>query len=150
MCIEPISTTPSLPIAARSPSDCFDAAIEALVTLDEEGFITIRGRAKRFAKIAGEMISLAAVEAAIARLLDKPECEAVVTALADPQKGEKLVVLCDFAVDEEALQRGLQQQGLPPLAIPSIWLQLDLLPKLGSGKTDYAGARTLAAERLGS
>lgn len=118
--------------------------------IDADGFLFIVDRYSRFAKIAGEMISLAAVEAAIARLLDKPECEAVVTALADPQKGEKLVVLCDFAVDEEALQRGLQQQGLPPLAIPSIWLQLDLLPKLGSGKTDYAGARTLAAERLGS
>jgi acyl-[acyl-carrier-protein]-phospholipid O-acyltransferase/long-chain-fatty-acid--[acyl-carrier-protein] ligase len=82
-----------------------------IVDIDPEGFIWIKGRAKRFAKIAGEMISLAAVEGVAAALW--PERPVAVVALADDRKGEKLVLVTEEAEpDLEGLRRALKEAGL--------------------------------------
>ena len=62
-----------------------------IVTIDEQGFVTIKGRAKRFAKVGGEMISLAAVEALAAELW--PDAPSAVVAVPDPRKGERLILV---------------------------------------------------------
>src|SRR5205814_2292740 len=61
-----------------------------IVTIDAQGFITIRGRAKRFAKVGGEMISLAAVETIAGDLW--PNALSAVAAVSDPRKGERLIM----------------------------------------------------------
>jgi acyl-[acyl-carrier-protein]-phospholipid O-acyltransferase / long-chain-fatty-acid--[acyl-carrier-protein] ligase len=108
-----------------------------IVTVDD-GFVTIRGRAKRFAKIAGEMVSLAAVEAMVQRLW--PDANHLALALPDSRKGEQIVLVTEQAdADRAALVAHAQTQGFPELWIPRSILVASI-PVLGSGKADYAAA----------
>jgi acyl-[acyl-carrier-protein]-phospholipid O-acyltransferase/long-chain-fatty-acid--[acyl-carrier-protein] ligase len=113
-----------------------------IVTIDD-GFVAIRGRAKRFAKLGGEMISLAAVETMISELW--PGHSHVVVAMPDPKKGEQLVLVTDKPdADRKALQVAAKAQGFPELWAPKAILVTAAIPVLGSGKTDYVATRELA------
>ncbi|KMO31846.1 2-acyl-glycerophospho-ethanolamine acyltransferase [Methylobacterium variabile] len=117
-----------------------------IVTIDPDGFVTIRGRAKRFAKIGGEMISLAAVEAVAAELY--PDAGSAVAAVPDPRKGERLVLVTEKAdATRAAFQAEARARGLSELAVPAEIVTVDKLPQLGSGKVDFAAVTRLAAER---
>jgi acyl-[acyl-carrier-protein]-phospholipid O-acyltransferase/long-chain-fatty-acid--[acyl-carrier-protein] ligase len=110
------------------------------------GFIRILGRAKRFAKIGGEMVSLGAVEAMIQT--HWPGAHHAVLALPDPRRGERLVLLTTARdVTRPELARQAQSAGLTELWIPGDIFVVDAVPLLGTGKTDYVAARALA-ERL--
>ncbi|MEZ5737785.1 MAG: acyl-[ACP]--phospholipid O-acyltransferase [Novosphingobium sp.] len=107
-----------------------------IVTIDEAGFITIRGRAKRFAKIGGEMVSLPAVEGYAAQIW--PDAEHAVVTRPDPRKGEQLVLFTTAAsADQKALQQWCKANGVAELMIPRDVRVLDALPVLGTGKIDY-------------
>jgi acyl-[acyl-carrier-protein]-phospholipid O-acyltransferase/long-chain-fatty-acid--[acyl-carrier-protein] ligase len=114
-----------------------------IVRIDAEGFVTIAGRAKRFAKLAGEMVSLAVAERiAIAAY---PEYRHAVVALPDARRGERLVLVSEApAVAREALVAAAQRERLPELAVPRDVVTVAALPLLGSGKTDYPAAQRLA------
>lgn len=114
--------------------------------LDKDGYLYIVDRYSRFAKIGGEMVSLGMIESIINNALPEAETEAVVVAVEDAKKGEKLVVLYTGEVDVAALKDLLKHQGVNPLAIPSTWNQVDDLPKLGSGKTDFSLAKKMALD----
>lgn len=117
-----------------------------IVTIDADGFITIKGRAKRFAKIAGEMVSLAAIEALAADLW--PGRTTVVTAVADERKGERLVMMTDEPkATRDAFQRFAKGRGATELMIPAEVMVVPAVPLLGSGKADYAGVARLVQER---
>lgn len=106
-----------------------------IVTIDDEGFVTIRGRAKRFAKIGGEMVSLAAVESVISTLW--PDANHVVVCVPDPHKGEQLVLVTDKPdADKEAIMRHMQEEGLSSLWLPKAILVVPAIPVLSSGKVD--------------
>ena len=114
-----------------------------IVSIDGEGFVTIRGRVKRFAKVAGEMVSLAAVEALAARAW--PEAEHAAVALPDGRKGERIVLLTTArAADRATLKQAARAAGTPEIALPARLQQVDRLPLLGSGKVDFSAARALA------
>jgi acyl-[acyl-carrier-protein]-phospholipid O-acyltransferase/long-chain-fatty-acid--[acyl-carrier-protein] ligase len=116
-----------------------------IVTIDPEGFVTIAGRAKRFAKIGGEMISLTVAErvAEIAR----PQDRHAVVALSDPRRGEKLVLLTESAgLDRGELVAAAQRDGIPEIAVPREIFTVARLPLLGSGKTNYPAAGKIATE----
>jgi acyl-[acyl-carrier-protein]-phospholipid O-acyltransferase/long-chain-fatty-acid--[acyl-carrier-protein] ligase len=116
-----------------------------IVTIDEDGFVTIRGRAKRFAKIAGEMVSLGSVETTVQKRW--PDGGHAATTAPDPRKGERIVlVTTDRSIDRGALQIAFREAGLPDLAVPADVRIVDRIPLLGSGKTDYVTIKTLAAE----
>ncbi|MGL4729751.1 MAG: AMP-binding protein [Bosea sp. (in: a-proteobacteria)] len=113
------------------------------IVVIEDGFISIRGRAKRFAKLGGEMVSLAAVETMIGGLWTGHTH--VVVSLPDPKKGEQLVLVTDKPdADRKALQVEAKAQGFPELWMPRAILVTGAIPVLGSGKTDYVGTRDLA------
>ncbi len=117
-----------------------------IVTIDADGFIAIRGRAKRFAKIGGEMVSLAAVEAMAAELW--PGSAVGVVAVSDPRKGERLVLVTDNdGANRSELLAHARSKGIPELAVPSEILH-GKVPVLGSGKTDFAGLKTYVTDRL--
>jgi acyl-[acyl-carrier-protein]-phospholipid O-acyltransferase/long-chain-fatty-acid--[acyl-carrier-protein] ligase len=106
-----------------------------IVDLDPEGFIWIKGRAKRFAKIAGEMVSLASVESVAAALW--PERPSAVAALADDRKGEKLVLVTEETEpDLESLRRALKEAGFAEIACPREFRRLVPFPLTALGKPD--------------
>ncbi|TPK30082.1 AMP-binding protein [Mesorhizobium sp. B2-5-3] len=119
-----------------------------IVSVDREGFITIRGRAKRFAKIAGEMVSLGAVEMLVQSLW--PEERHAAVAVPDKRRGERIVLVttADDASAEELRQFG-KKAGAAELMVPNDIVKVEEIPALGSGKTDYVSARRLAIDRLG-
>jgi acyl-[acyl-carrier-protein]-phospholipid O-acyltransferase / long-chain-fatty-acid--[acyl-carrier-protein] ligase len=115
-----------------------------IVTFDEAGFCTIRGRAKRFAKIGGEMVSLPAVEGYAAAAW--PGAEHAVVTRPDAKKGEQLVLFTTAAVaDPKALQEWARGNGVTELMVPRDVRRLDALPVLGTGKVDYVTLGQMAA-----
>ncbi|MCW1430742.1 acyl-[ACP]--phospholipid O-acyltransferase [Novosphingobium sp. JCM 18896] len=107
-----------------------------IVTIDQAGFVTIRGRAKRFAKIGGEMVSLPAVEGYAAAVW--PGAEHAVVTRPDPKKGEQLVLFTTIkAPDAKALQEWARGNGVTELMVPRDIRSVEALPVLGTGKTDY-------------
>jgi acyl-[acyl-carrier-protein]-phospholipid O-acyltransferase/long-chain-fatty-acid--[acyl-carrier-protein] ligase len=121
-----------------------------LATIDEEGFITITGREERFAKVGGEMVPLEKVEEELHQVLNSTERVAVVTAIPDTKKGERLVVL-HLPFQETTTQdvwKKLGQRGLPNLFVPGPrdFYQVSDLPILGSGKLDLKKCRQQALE----
>jgi acyl-[acyl-carrier-protein]-phospholipid O-acyltransferase/long-chain-fatty-acid--[acyl-carrier-protein] ligase len=113
-----------------------------VVTIDDDGFITIVGRASRFAKIAGEQVPFAAIEEALATLTggsDDGSPRAVVTAVPDDATGERLVVVhTDLEETPETLVKGLAAAGLPRLYLPSPadFYEIETMPLIGIGKVD--------------
>jgi acyl-[acyl-carrier-protein]-phospholipid O-acyltransferase/long-chain-fatty-acid--[acyl-carrier-protein] ligase len=117
-----------------------------IVTMDDDGCIAIRGRAKRFAKLGGEMVSLAAVETMVADLW--PDQNHVAVALPDPRKGEQIVLVTEKPdADREQLLSFARKAGFPELWVPRAILVLPSIPVLGSGKIDYAGTAEQAASK---
>jgi acyl-[acyl-carrier-protein]-phospholipid O-acyltransferase/long-chain-fatty-acid--[acyl-carrier-protein] ligase len=118
-----------------------------IVALDGDGFITIQGRAKRFAKIGGEMVSLGVVEELAARAW--PEAQHACVSLPDFQKGEQLVLVTTKA---GALRADLviraRADGIGELHVPKRIVCANSVPLLGSGKTDYPGVMALVEQSL--
>jgi acyl-[acyl-carrier-protein]-phospholipid O-acyltransferase/long-chain-fatty-acid--[acyl-carrier-protein] ligase len=114
-----------------------------IVSLDEDGFITIQGRVKRFAKIAGEMVSLTAVEALAAGVW--PDGRHAVIAMPDARKGERLVLVTDrLDAQVSALIAHASEIGVSGLIVPSRIVRVPEIPLLGTGKTDYVAIQRMA------
>ena len=114
-----------------------------IVEIDGEGLVRILGRAKRFAKIGGEMVSLSAVEAMASAVW--PDCRHAVVAVDDPKKGERLVLVTDCkAAEPAALLAHAKSIGAPEIAAPRRFVKIHELPVLGTGKTDYVAIQHIA------
>jgi acyl-[acyl-carrier-protein]-phospholipid O-acyltransferase/long-chain-fatty-acid--[acyl-carrier-protein] ligase len=118
-----------------------------IVTIDEQGFVTIRGRAKRFAKVGGEMISLAAVELLAGELW--PNAPSAVVAVPDPRKGERLILVTQ---QKDATRSQFiafaRENHASDLMIPAEIMILDKMPMLGSGKVDQVSLVKLVQEQM--
>ncbi|GGK49339.1 AMP-binding protein [Salinarimonas ramus] len=129
---------------AAPPDGWYDTG--DIVSVDD-GFVTIRGRAKRFAKIGGEMISLAAVETMIQELW--PEFNHVVVALPDSRKGEQLILVTDKPeADREGVLAHARDKGFAELWAPRAVLVVAAIPVLGSGKIDHVATVEMARSLL--
>lgn len=117
-----------------------------IVTIDAQGFITIKGRAKRFAKIGGEMVSLAAIEQLAAELW--PKALSAAASEVDPRKGERIVLVTQQTDATRAdLQAYAKSKGASDLMIPAEIMIVEHVPLLGSGKLDFAAVTKLVRER---
>lgn len=114
-----------------------------IVVVDEDGFVTIQGRTKRFAKIAGEMVSLSAVETVVNVVW--PGINHAVVSIPDPRKGEMLVLITEhISAELDILPEHFRNNGLTELSVPRRILKVKTLPLLGTGKTDYVQVKELA------
>ena len=114
-----------------------------IVAIDDDGFIAIRGRLKRFAKIAGETVSLAVVENIAAALW--PDNAHAAVALPDGRKGEQIVLVTD-AKEAGRMEMVVwaQNHGVTELALPRRIVMVDAIPILATGKTDYVSVQKMA------
>jgi acyl-[acyl-carrier-protein]-phospholipid O-acyltransferase/long-chain-fatty-acid--[acyl-carrier-protein] ligase len=112
----------------------------------DDGFMRLQARMKRFAKIAGEMVSLETVEkiAATAR----PNVLHAAISVADSSRGESILLFTeDRSLRREDLQAAARQIGAADVAVPRRVLHMDRLPLLGNGKKDYVAIGRMAAEQ---
>lgn len=122
-----------------------------VAAIDAEGFIRILGRARRFAKVGGEMVSLTAVEELAA--LVWPEYSHAAVNLPDEKKGEKIIlVTTNPNATRKQLQEASRALDYSELHIPRRVVLAESLPLLGTGKTDYVTLTELvqAEEKEGS
>jgi acyl-[acyl-carrier-protein]-phospholipid O-acyltransferase/long-chain-fatty-acid--[acyl-carrier-protein] ligase len=121
--------------------------------LDADGFIQITDRQSRFSKIGGEMVPHIKIEEAIQRALAAEDgtLHAVVTAIPDSFRGERLVVMhLALTKTPEELCRDLAATGLPNIWIPSpdSFCQVEEIPVLGTGKLDLRALKELALKKF--
>jgi acyl-[acyl-carrier-protein]-phospholipid O-acyltransferase/long-chain-fatty-acid--[acyl-carrier-protein] ligase len=120
-----------------------------LARVDEDGFVFLMGRLKRFAKVSGEMVSLTAVEDAFAGAFPQfgNRCEIAVVAVPCEDKGEKLVaVTTEPRITLTDLREIIRQKGLTNLSVPREIRTVREIPKLGTGKTNHRELMALLAD----
>jgi acyl-[acyl-carrier-protein]-phospholipid O-acyltransferase/long-chain-fatty-acid--[acyl-carrier-protein] ligase len=115
-----------------------------IVSRDEDGYLIIRGRLKRFAKIGGESVSLTVVENCASALW--PDHNHAAIAVAGDRRGEEIVLVTTNPEANRAdLVVWVQTHGVPELAVPRRVIAVSEIPVLGTGKTDYQGVARLVA-----
>jgi len=118
-----------------------------IVDIDADGFVFIQGRAKRFAKVAGEMVSLAAVEEMSKQCW--ADFDHVALAFPDPDKGEQLVLMTtQEGAQRQALSAYAKQHGINALQVPKVYLYVPEIPLMGSGKVHFIAAQALAEQMI--
>jgi acyl-[acyl-carrier-protein]-phospholipid O-acyltransferase/long-chain-fatty-acid--[acyl-carrier-protein] ligase len=118
-----------------------------IVEIDAQGFVFIKGRAKRFAKIAGEMVSLTAVETYVSEVWQG--FSHAVVAIPDAKKGEQLVLVTDCEnVTRPEMSAYAKANGISELSVPRTIKLVDKVPVLGTGKLDYVGVQLMVDEGL--
>ncbi len=119
-----------------------------IVEVDSEGFIHILGRLKRFAKVSGEMVSLTAVEDALAGAFPQYglRCQVAVVARRDEDKGEVLIAVTNEPkLQMDDLRGAIKARGLPNLFVPREIKVVREIPKLGTGKVNHRELQKLIA-----
>jgi acyl-[acyl-carrier-protein]-phospholipid O-acyltransferase/long-chain-fatty-acid--[acyl-carrier-protein] ligase len=116
-----------------------------IVQVDEDGFISIRGRVKRFAKVSGEMVSLTAVEQLASKAW--PEEHHAAVSLPDAKKGEQVILLTTHK-NARLHDLAAVAEGVAHIALPKKILVVNAVPVMASGKTNYPAATELAAAKL--
>ena len=114
--------------------------------MDAERYVTIVGRAKRFAKVAGEMVAMGTVEGLAAALW--PDAGHAGLAIPDGRKGEAMVLLTTQRdADRGAFVAHARARGAPDIAVPQQVQVVEELPLLGTGKVNYPAAQRLVVDR---
>jgi acyl-[acyl-carrier-protein]-phospholipid O-acyltransferase/long-chain-fatty-acid--[acyl-carrier-protein] ligase len=111
-----------------------------IVSIDDEGYVTIQGRMKRFAKVSGEMVSLTAVEDALAGAFPHYglRCQIAVIAVPDEDKGERLIAISNEPkLTLEEIRAAIKAKGLTNLCVPREVKAVREIPKLGTGKINH-------------
>lgn len=114
-----------------------------IVAIDDKGFISIKGRVKRFAKIAGEMVSLTATEINIAKI--DPKSAHATVAIPDAKKGEQIILMTTSQTLKRIdISAYFRENQISELAVPKEIMAVENLPLLGTGKIDYVKVKELS------
>ena len=117
-----------------------------IVSVDAEGYLHILGRMKRFAKVSGEMVSLTAVEDALAGAFPQYglRCQVAVITRPEENKGEMLIAVTNepkLTLDE--IRDAIKAKGLTNLSVPREIKVVKEIPKLGTGKVNHRELQAL-------
>lgn len=113
-----------------------------IIEIDEEGYLFVKGRVKRFAKVAGEMVSLAAVENTISNLW--PTYSHAVVSKPDAKKGEQIILITNHLnIERQQMISYFKQHGIAEIAIPKEIITVEKIPLLPTGKIDYVNVQVL-------
>ena len=136
---------PEKPLVLQPPADnWYDTG--DIVKIDAEGFVQITGRAKRFAKIGGEMVSLSAVEQALDKMY--PDATQGIVAIPDEKRGEQLVLITNVkGLKPAQIRESFKLHGISDLWAPRQVMYMQKPPLLGTGKFDYVAAAKLVKEQ---
>ena len=138
--------SPEAPGVLQPPSEGWHDTGD-IVAIDAEGYVSIRGRVKRFAKIGGEMVSLAVVENCASAVWPDNLHGAVI--FPDARKGEQIILVTDRKdADHSLLLAWARSHGVPEIAVPKKVISVSEVPVLGTGKLDYLAVQHLAEEAL--
>ena len=117
-----------------------------IVGVDAKGFVSIRARAKRFAKIAGEMVSMTAAESLVGSVW--PDDRHAVIGVPDARKGEALLLVTTRkGAQAKDILAAARERGIAEITVPRSLMEVDDLPLLGTGKVDYPAVTKLAEAR---
>jgi len=116
--------------------------------LDEDGYLWHVGRLKRFVKIGGEMVSLIRVENSLEKYLPEDVICCVVE-IPDAIKGARIVAAVTESIDEKKTRKKMAAD-LPKIALPKIFIVIEDLPKMGSGKIDFRTVTEIVKQKLNS
>ncbi|MGR9013425.1 MAG: AMP-binding protein [Gammaproteobacteria bacterium] len=116
-----------------------------IVHVDNEGFLSIRGRSKRFAKVSGEMVSLTAVEQMATNAW--PDAHHAAISLPDAKKGEQVILV---TTQKQATVNDLAEssKGVAHILLPKKILVVDAIPVMATGKTNYIAVTELATGKV--
>ena len=120
-----------------------------IVSVDADGYLHVRGRLKRFAKVSGEMVSLTAVEDALAGAFPQYglRCQIAVITRPDESKGEALIAVTNEPnLTLEEIRAAIKAKGLTNLSTPREIKTVKEIPKLGTGKVNHRELQTLIAD----
>ena len=116
-----------------------------VVDVDQDGYIRILGRVKRFAKVGGEMVSLNAVESYAQQVW--PQATHAAIAMPDARKGEKIILFTsEIDAESSAFVAWCKANGVQDIAVPKKIINVEGIPVLGTGKTDYVALGRMAAD----
>ncbi len=135
------------PVVEKLGKDWYDTG--DIVLVDDEGYITILGREKRFAKIAGEMVSLASIE----ELMTAADSESIHAAvnIEDDKKGEQIIVFTTGKnIPREKIAKICHEKQLSELYIPKVIIHVIEIPVLATGKLNYRKMVEMAQEYINS
>lgn len=138
---------PGEPVLKTPPDGWYDTGDIARV--DDDGFLYILGRMKRFAKVGGEMVSLAAVEEALSGAFPQhgTHCQIAVVSQPDAKRGETLVAVTNAPrLGRDEVRQAVQARGLSNLCVPSEVRVVGHMPVLGSGKINHRELQKLLQE----
>ncbi|ADM09091.1 Aas bifunctional protein, putative [Parvularcula bermudensis HTCC2503] len=137
---------PDAPESLLKPQDGWHDTGD-IVHIDGGGYMSIKGRQKRFAKIGGEMVSLAVVENCASAVWPDNLNAAII--VPDPRKGEQIILLTEEPHPRpEHLRDWARSHGVPEIAMPKQVLHVDDIPVLGTGKVDYVSLNRQAEELI--
>lgn len=118
-----------------------------IVAFDEDEYIRIMGRVKRFAKIGGEMVSLAVVENCASAIWS--DCLHAAASIPDPKKGEQIILLSEAKnCNRDDLRVWAQNHGVPEIAVPRKVFHVEDVPLLGTGKINYGAVQKLVEDLI--
>ena len=118
-----------------------------LVVADADNWLTFKGRLKRFLKAGGEMISLPALEEPFSKRYPADETgpKVAVEGIETPG-GRQIALFTTFPLTLREASQILLADGLRGVMRLDEVRQLETIPVLGTGKTDYKELRRMVTE----
>jgi long-chain-fatty-acid--[acyl-carrier-protein] ligase len=108
-----------------------------IAKMDEDGYVYITGRLKRFVKKGGEMISMPLIEKTLLQKYGNSNNDTLAIEGDDKDNKVRIVLFTTLDLSVQEANLYLREQGLSGIHRVTDVVKVDNIPALGNGKTDY-------------